>query len=400
MNLVARLLAFSHRYSGWRINIFFATALTALILTVKFIILITGLCQPRDANGYHVFFEGDCSKSEVISTVWHLSINVCSTLLLAASNSGLQILNAPSREEVNDAHAQGRSFHIGILAFLNASYIPFRRTVLILSLTLSSIPLHFMYNSVVYSATASYEYDAFVVARDFLNGAPFTDFTGPNSFLSNVSGSLQLWRMPSVTEVTKVQGQAQDGQLVHLSRKECTYQFDNFAISNFSTILMVTESENKTNSILGYLQGDNSRLLLRSDYYFQSWRCGYSRNGYGDGFVDGDGHSHSCTSSELAKNETWTVYNSPYMQLTSNTLSIDHCLVRTAEPHCTVSTAVTRLFKTSFRVRIIRTFFQSYTEILAKMRSSSSDCRISWTSVVEPKMRLFLISISTLTCVE
>lgn len=40
-------------------------------------------------------------------------------------------------------------------------------------LALSSIPLHLLYNSAVFSTLSTQQYDVFVVSSDFVHGAPF-----------------------------------------------------------------------------------------------------------------------------------------------------------------------------------------------------------------------------------
>ena len=320
-----------HGFTGWRFNILLVIILTSSILAANFLILIIGLFRPRSVTGYHVFFEGECATSQRISTIWHLVINILSTLLLAASNSGMQILCAPSREEVDSAHARGKSLHIGILALFNLSSMPSRRRILILLLTISSVPLHFFYNSVVYSATASYEYNAYVVGPDFLDGAPWEDTV-----------ILQSKQSP-VGNLTGLQAQAQSDGLTYLSTPECIYQFDSPFIANFTNILLVS-TKNVTGSLRGYYYGSINEGI-ESPFAFATWRCSDQPPRYIDKsptFTGADGLQHSCTSLELVKNETWTVYDTAEwstndMLLDSRSyLPVDHCMVKTAETRCTV----------------------------------------------------------------
>ena len=104
------------------------------------------------------------SRNSLSYTSWHILINVLryvlgalemvstsftdmsqSTLLLAASNSVAQILAAPTREEINSAHAVGKYLHVGVFAFKNLAYISKWRRLLCVLIGLSSIPLHLLW---------------------------------------------------------------------------------------------------------------------------------------------------------------------------------------------------------------------------------------------------------------
>ncbi|EON67299.1 hypothetical protein W97_06552 [Coniosporium apollinis CBS 100218] len=93
-----------------------------------------------------------------LSTAYHILINVLSTILLTASNYCMQILCAPTRDEVARAHRDGQGLDIGIISLRNLRYISKRKSTLFLSLALSSIPLHLFYNSAVFGVTIGRHY--------------------------------------------------------------------------------------------------------------------------------------------------------------------------------------------------------------------------------------------------
>jgi len=62
----------------------------------------------------------------------------------------MQRLAAPTRAEVDDAHAKKKWVDIGIPSIKNLLFIEKERVILWLLLGLSSLPLHFFYNSVVF----------------------------------------------------------------------------------------------------------------------------------------------------------------------------------------------------------------------------------------------------------
>ena len=94
------------------------------------------------ASGLGTLISGDCTRSKSWALWLHMAINVLSTILLGASNYTMQCLMAPTREEVNRAHAENSWLTIGIPGIRNFQAIRRRRLVLFTLLALSSVPLH------------------------------------------------------------------------------------------------------------------------------------------------------------------------------------------------------------------------------------------------------------------
>lgn len=93
----------------------------------------------------------------------HLIINILSTLLLGASNYSMQCLSSPTRSEIDKAHRQKLWLDIGVPSVRNLRRISASRIALWWLLAASSIPLHLLYNSAVFSSLYSREYKVFVV---------------------------------------------------------------------------------------------------------------------------------------------------------------------------------------------------------------------------------------------
>lgn len=129
-----------------------SVASVILILNTTFLIVaVTQYDSKRGPVG--TLFEGDCSQVESLALVSHLIINILSTLLLSASNYTMQVLAAPTRQEIDTAHAKSRYLRIGIQDLRNFKFLPASRIVLWSLLVLSSLPLHLMYvkNLMVYN---------------------------------------------------------------------------------------------------------------------------------------------------------------------------------------------------------------------------------------------------------
>ena len=132
-------------YGGWRTGVAWGAlgALVLLVINVALLIWIRSSHIISD-SGLATIFEGDCGKKTSISLWFHLFINACSTLLLSASNNAMQCLSAPTRSNVDRAHARGSWLDIGIPSMRNLRIVEWKRVLLWAILGLSSLPLHLL----------------------------------------------------------------------------------------------------------------------------------------------------------------------------------------------------------------------------------------------------------------
>ena len=96
----------------------------------------------RGSNGK--IFQGNCNKAAHVNLGLHFLINVMSTLLLAASNYGMQCLSAPTRSEVDKAHRRRARLDIGVMGFRNTRWVHWGRGWAWFLLGISSMPLHLL----------------------------------------------------------------------------------------------------------------------------------------------------------------------------------------------------------------------------------------------------------------
>ena len=115
--------------------------------------------------------EGSCQRTKELSLWLHMAINVLSTLLLGASNYCMQCLTSPTRNEVDEAHAQGVWLDIGVPSVRNLTRIPRRRVMLWVVLAISGVPLHLLYNSTVFSTLGARDYAVFAASPDLIDNA-------------------------------------------------------------------------------------------------------------------------------------------------------------------------------------------------------------------------------------
>lgn len=113
--------AWKARFTGWRGGFLAAIVATALVLVVNVILAITAAVRWGSKDGVAIPYTGDCSTAARSTTVAHLFINILSSLLLGASNYCMQRLVAPTRTEVDKAHARKKWLDIGVPSVRNLS---------------------------------------------------------------------------------------------------------------------------------------------------------------------------------------------------------------------------------------------------------------------------------------
>ncbi|ETN42231.1 uncharacterized protein HMPREF1541_04172 [Cyphellophora europaea CBS 101466] len=162
------------RFEGWRTGASTAATLALLSLLINFgVVMWLGTKQPGGAlvEVYH----GSCGTVAKVDVWVHLAINVLSTLLLGGSNYCMQCLCAPTRAEIDRAHAKGKYLDIGVPSIRNLWAIPRSKALLWWALGLSSIPLHLMYNSSFFKSLATNDYNYLIVTEEFVGGATFNN---------------------------------------------------------------------------------------------------------------------------------------------------------------------------------------------------------------------------------
>lgn len=96
------------------------------------------------SDGVVELYQGDCATIKRAVTWAHVVINVLGTVLLGASNLTLQLLVAPTRKEVDAAHAKGTWLDIGVPSLRNLRHIGRLRAMLWGLLAITSIPIIFL----------------------------------------------------------------------------------------------------------------------------------------------------------------------------------------------------------------------------------------------------------------
>ncbi|KAF2142331.1 uncharacterized protein K452DRAFT_308025 [Aplosporella prunicola CBS 121167] len=293
---------FIYEFSGWRGGLARSICAVGIVLLINLIFLNWACFKFGLAHSKGVFYRGDCETVDRLIMVAHLVINVLGTFLLGASNYGMQVLAAPTRDEVDEAHKRNSWLDIGAPSVRNFRYIDKRRAALWLVMGFSSIPLHLMYNSAVFASFAVNEYEVLIVTEDFV--------TLPNnSSMLNTSDPLEI----------QLKEKATNGSLLRRHTIDCIQDYDTRFQSKYRNLLAVTEQNDTEKAVL-------KRTGLRTVYTGgrDDWLC----------FEDA---WNRCDTSEAKKNATttgWILFN----------YKISYCLAEKGAPDmCSLNFSMTIL---------------------------------------------------------
>ena len=134
-------------YTGWHTGVLAWATCAVIVLLINVGLTIYAAKNPeyKMERGIGTLYSGSCDKSRAIGLWLHLGINVLSTLLLSGSNYTQQCLAAPTRSEIDAAHARRRWMDIGVPSIRNLFKIKAERTFLWIAIGITSIPPHLLY---------------------------------------------------------------------------------------------------------------------------------------------------------------------------------------------------------------------------------------------------------------
>ncbi|EQB56389.1 hypothetical protein CGLO_03604 [Colletotrichum gloeosporioides Cg-14] len=104
----------------------------------------------------------------------HLLLNILSTIILASSSFFMQVLNSPSRNEVDETHAARNWLDIGIPSWRNAFRLSRFKLWSWIILFLSSVPIHVFFNSSIFQIDSRMgDFHLTIATESFVKGEPF-----------------------------------------------------------------------------------------------------------------------------------------------------------------------------------------------------------------------------------
>lgn len=132
------------RFSGFRVSltIFSFAALLVLAANIGISIYCVRQYGNKPTTSFKPVYTGDCKKTKQLNTVVHLIINILSSVLLTGSNFSMQVLTAPTRPQIDQAHSKRTWLDIGVPSLRNLKSMGRKRLVLWSLILISSAPLH------------------------------------------------------------------------------------------------------------------------------------------------------------------------------------------------------------------------------------------------------------------
>lgn len=293
---------------GYRFGVLCCAVISAVVFIINLILTVCALLSSEIQNGLGTLQNGSCKTTGTLTFWIHLIINILSTFLLGASNYSMQCLSSPTRNEVDKAHDQGTWMDIGVPSLKNLQRLSTYRKLLWWLLAISSIPLHLLYNSAIFSSLGTRQFNIFLVSEDFLDGGAFDLSGGPGL------------HHPNLTDPSIVESYQKQTSLARLENKACVETYSATTISSYSDLLLVCD----------YLSPDDNSLIS----FDSSQRSPLVSDGHYNGVFCSMSTFDVCTPSNIKVNpENWIIDVNPE-QLPKNPTAIQYCLGHPVEERC------------------------------------------------------------------
>ncbi|KAF5717248.1 hypothetical protein FMUND_5903 [Fusarium mundagurra] len=239
------------KLSGWRKTALYLTIL-ASILTIFLVTALIISLHVVNGGGASIFGEtailsGSCDKISRANLWIHLAINIIGTGVLGSSNFFMQVLVAPTRQDVDRAHASKRWVEIGVHSIHNFRFISKRRIFLWALFSLTSIPLHLVFNGSVLESKATNGFVAIMVSETFLDDARFTlpSVTTTSNYTYLVDGE----STPNRT-IRSIKTSLDEESWERVEFQDCMQRYNDLEVLmlNHRHVVMVMSNQNNTPS--------------------------------------------------------------------------------------------------------------------------------------------------------
>ena len=328
------------KVQGYHFGILCCAVASALVMVINLTLTVWASKRYGHQGGLGTILDGKCSETKKLAMWTHLGINVLSTLLLGASNYTMQCLSSPTREDINRAHSQNLWLNIGTPSIRNLLGISRSRMVMWWLVAISSVPLHLLYNSAVFTTLSTREYNAFLVQRDFLTGAPFdiSHFSRFSPWIDVIDNDRVS---ESLNQVENIAHTLQDdqGSLQKLANRDCIRTYAAEFVSSHANVLLVPSAQSPRHQrarrfrFHGRPARRNPHLRPREPKAFGNssisdvwWSQSEGPTSVYPWFCGGV----SCDADSIAEEATWEFCN----YVNGDCLKIEYCLSQTVEEHC------------------------------------------------------------------
>ena len=324
------------KMEGYHFGILSGAVVATMVLIINLSFTIWAVLSFKTQSGLGTLYDGSCKRTRTLTFWVHLAINVFSTLLLGASNYSMQCLSSPTRGEIDKAHGQSIWLDIGVPSVRNLRRLSPIRVALWWLLAISSIPLHLLYNSAVFSSLCTHQYNLFMVSNDFLSGAPFNMklLVDINTGAATSDDHLPETLLDRL-ETTVQNYQKNPKALAVLENNACIEVYTAPIISSESDLLVVLNYTDASNSLIALLHNVDSQLMHATPEYALCLFPGTCNTSTNPQNWSTDGFARAAT---LAA-EGYGLFNREYVFVRDyveflNGTYIQYCLSQHVEEHC------------------------------------------------------------------
>lgn len=295
--------------TGWRLGTWFCCSAVALCVMLEIAMLVYATKTSSNGRGSNILLEGKCEEVRELELWLLLPLNIAGTILIGTSNYVMQIVSAPERKEIDEAHAFAQPIAVAGVRFKDLAFNKTNklRRGIWWSLGLSSLPIHFLLNAAVFSSVQASNTGVLVVSGDFDSDKTwdYCDYVSPSVTSDYVACSMYQKYKTNLTQ--------------HMSTSECLKQYSSGFQTNASSVIVVTDPRRprwfntpvstKVPDLVANDLGVACRQKFRpcdnSTYSYGTNGCGYASQ-YPDGYEE---------VSDLNYNFTYDV-TSTYMTIT------------------------------------------------------------------------------------
>jgi hypothetical protein len=237
-------------FTGWRCTALYLTVLVATLTVSLIAAFITSLYVVNDENtslwGQTLLFKGECKTASRINLWAHLGINVVATGVLASSNFFMQALVAPTRSEIDKAHASGKWLEIGVPSLGNITLISRWSVFLWFLFSLSSLPLHLIFNGCILESKASNGFTLVMVSESFLDGAPYKMPDVSSPFVRQIFDD--EWLNTTIPDIYRSVSQKDNQAWENIHFDECMRRYNNTdqSLTEYRHLIMVVSNGTST----------------------------------------------------------------------------------------------------------------------------------------------------------
>ena len=275
---------------------------------VNLILTIWAALQFGSDDGIGTAFEGSCEVVNSWATWLHIIINALSSILLSASNYTMQCLSAPTRREIDKAHARGDWMDIGVAGMRNLFKIRWPRIILWWCLALSSVPIHLLYNSAVFKTLDANTYSQVLANEEFLRIGNFST--------NGLQGEPKAAAYDVLDHYNK-----NSTSFVRLENADCIAAYGTAFVSGHNDLITITAAQPNNAGNVTVFDGHQPQYSFNSGSNLPyGWICEDTSDSY-----------YYCDTAAAKKNATnWTMKG----------YKIDYCLAEVLPSHCKLEFSV------------------------------------------------------------